>query len=70
MQSPLHYSNVRLVDPVTGKKVRTISRFQADGSKVGAHPCACMPSSLVCYCLSLFNTWAFQGMKAVHSIAA
>ena len=47
MQSPLHYSNVRLVDPVTGKKVRTISRFQADGSKVGAQPCACLPAPSV-----------------------
>ena len=36
MQSPLHYSNVALVDPVTKKAVRVAKRFLKDGTKVVA----------------------------------
>ncbi len=35
LQSPLHYSNVMLADPVTGKPVRVEWRFLEDGTKVG-----------------------------------
>jgi ribosomal protein L24 len=33
-ESPLHYSNVQLVDPVTKAPVRSTWRFLEDGSKV------------------------------------
>lgn len=33
-ESPLHYSNVQLVDPVTKAPVRVTWRFLEDGSKV------------------------------------
>jgi Ribosomal proteins 50S L24/mitochondrial 39S L24 len=33
-ESPLHYSNVQLVDPVTKAPVRATWRFLEDGSKV------------------------------------
>ena len=33
-QTPIHYSNVRLVDPVTRAPVRVSWRFLEDGSKV------------------------------------
>ena len=36
LQSPIHYSNVMLADPVTGKPVRTQWRFLEDGTKVRA----------------------------------
>lgn len=35
-ESPLHYSNVQLVDPVTKAPVRVTWRFLEDGSKVCA----------------------------------
>lgn len=35
-ESPLHYSNVQLVDPVTKEPVRVTWRFLDDGSKVHA----------------------------------
>lgn len=34
VESPLHYSNVALVDPVTKKAVRVAKRFLEDGTKV------------------------------------
>lgn len=34
VESPLHYSNVQLVDPVTNAPVRVTWRFLEDGSKV------------------------------------
>ena len=34
-QSPLAYSNVRLLDPVTGRPTRAIFRYSAEGEKVG-----------------------------------
>jgi large subunit ribosomal protein L24 len=34
MESPVHYSNVNLVDPVTGSPVRVGRRFLDDGTKV------------------------------------
>ncbi len=34
LQSPLHYSNVALVDPVTKGAVRVAKRFLEDGTKV------------------------------------
>ena len=34
MESPVHYSNVSLVDPVTGSPVRVGMRFLDDGTKV------------------------------------
>ena len=34
MQSPIHYSNVMLADPVTGKPVRVQWRYLEDGTKV------------------------------------
>lgn len=37
-QSPIHYSNVMLADPVTGKPVRTQWRFLEDGTKAPARP--------------------------------
>jgi len=38
VQSPLHYSNVALVDPVTKKAVRVAKRFLEDGTKVQTLP--------------------------------
>ena len=35
-QSPLHYSNVMLADPVTGRPVRVGWRYLEDGTKVSA----------------------------------
>ena len=35
VESPLHYSNVSLVDPVTEQPVRVTWRFLEDGTKVG-----------------------------------
>ncbi len=34
MQSPLHYSNVMIADPVTGGPVRVTWRYLEDGTKV------------------------------------
>ena len=34
LQSPLHYSNVMLADPVTGRPVRAAWRYLEDGTKV------------------------------------
>ena len=34
MEAPVHYSNVNLVDPVTGASVRARTRFLDDGTKV------------------------------------
>ena len=34
MEAPIHYSNVNLVDPVTGAAVRARTRFLDDGTKV------------------------------------
>ncbi|ACO65789.1 predicted protein [Micromonas commoda] len=34
MEAPIHYSNVNLVDPVTGASVRARTRFLDDGTKV------------------------------------
>ena len=34
MESPVHYSNVNLVDPVTGSPVRVGRKFLDDGTKV------------------------------------
>ena len=34
MESPIHYSNVNLVDPVTGSPTRIAMRYLEDGSKV------------------------------------
>ncbi|KAG2440757.1 hypothetical protein HXX76_003614 [Chlamydomonas incerta] len=34
MEAPLHYSQVQLVDPQTGKPMRVIFAYTADGSKV------------------------------------
>ena len=34
LQSPLHYSNVMLADPVTGRPVRVGWRYLEDGTKV------------------------------------
>lgn len=34
LQTPIHYSNVRLVDPVTKAPVRVAWRFLEDGTKV------------------------------------
>lgn len=36
VESPLHYSNVKLVDPQTGQPVRVTWRFLEDGTKVRA----------------------------------
>lgn len=36
VQSPLHYSNVMLADPVTGRPVRVGWRYLEDGTKVSA----------------------------------
>ena len=36
-QAPLHYSNVQIVDPVTGKPVRIGHRFLEDGTKARRH---------------------------------
>ena len=33
-QSPIHYSNVMIADPVTGGPVRTTWRYLEDGTKV------------------------------------
>lgn len=35
VESPIHYSNVALVDPVTDEAVRVVWRFLEDGTKVG-----------------------------------
>lgn len=35
VESPLHYSNVSLVDPVNNSPVRVCWRFLEDGTKVG-----------------------------------
>ena len=34
VESPIHYSNVNLVDPVTGSPVRVSVRYLEDGTKV------------------------------------
>lgn len=33
-QAPVHYSNVAVIDPITGRAVRTGFRFTAEGTRV------------------------------------
>ena len=50
VQRPLHYSNVQLVDPVTGRPVRVQYRFTEDGTKVLLH-------GLVVLCIMVQVQW-------------
>lgn len=49
MEAPIHYSNVSLLDPVTGKPCSTCFMYQEDGTKVrqgldeGSAPLLCGP---------------------------
>ena len=45
LQSPIHYSNVALIDPVTKGAVRVSRQYLEDGSKVRdpIEPDACNP---------------------------